>query len=278
MRQWLLGFAFLVFSCLPTLADDWLKALLLFDAGRYEEPIALLTPLADAGDLGAQEILYAAYRNGYGVAVDDAAAVRWLEKSVAQGAPTAQAAMAHHYLEGRGVAMDSQKAVHWFTLAAQQGYAPAIHNLAVLTLAGRGVPADAEEGWRLLTWAAELDNPDALFTVGLDRLSRAGDGAAFDLALADLRRAAQLGQREAHAVLGQLYADFVEAPHHLVLSAFHYQMAADAGCVDAVAAADVAAARLSTDEVETLAYNLDKWQVEIDPRDPQPAPATCLGS
>jgi TPR repeat protein len=276
VRQGLFGFACFICFSLPTFADDWLKALLLFDAGRYQEAIVLLTPLAESGNLDAQEILYAASTHGYGVPADDAAALHWLEMSVVQGSPAAQTAMGHHYLDGRGVAMDEAQAHYWFSLAAQQGYAPAIYNLGIMTADGRGTMADQEEAWRLIKWAAELNDPDALFVAGMTLLANADDGADIEFALGELSKSAQLGQRQAHAVLGFMMEDFPEDPHSRIKSAFYYQMAANAGCTDVVDAAAKAAARLTPDEMDVLNANLDQWRPESDPHDPGPEPISCL--
>jgi TPR repeat protein len=276
MRCWLIALVCFLLSSLPAAADNWLKALMLFDAGRYQEARDLLTPFAEDGNLEAQEILYGMYTHGHGVPIDHAKAFGWLQRGAEHGDARAQEAVGHHYLSGNGVAADEAQAVHWFRLAAQQGYPAAIYNLGVMTMQGQGVEADEEAGWRLIRWAAELDNPDALYVMGGVSLENAAKTGDVDTGLGYLARAAQLGQRRASALLGLLLEDFPEVPHHLVKSAFHYQTALAAGCDDISDATARAVARLSPDELETLEYNLALWEPASDPRDPKPAPGHCL--
>ena len=99
---------------------------------------------------------------------------------------------------------------------------------------------------------------------------------SIDTAMTYLLRAAQLGQRQASAMLGVILEDFPEDPDYRLKSAFHYQMAVAAGCVDVKKPAADAVARLSAEERAALEYNLTLWQPEIDPRDPQPVPGQCL--
>jgi hypothetical protein len=279
MRRTVFGLIFLVFSYVQAAAgedQDWLKALMLFDAGRYEESLELLTPLAEAGNVDAQEILYASYTYGYGVTIDHAKALDWLRRSAELGDADAQDAMGHHCFTGTGVKQDDREAMRWFRLAAGQGNASAIYNLGVMTMNGHGTEADLSEAWRLIQWAAELDNPDALFLVAGAAMQAAPSTGSIDLAMDYLARAAQLGQRQASALLGVVLEDFPEDPQHRLKSAFHYQAAVLAGCEDVREAAARAVARLSPDERAALDYNLALWLPKTDPRDPQPVKGQCL--
>jgi hypothetical protein len=278
MCKWFLVFACFTLSSVPAVADDWLKALLLFDAGRYEESIVLLTPLAEDGNLEAQEILYVVHTHGYGVPVDHEAALHWLDLSAKQDSASAQDAMAHHFLRGQGVPVDVDKAVHWFRLAARQGHAASIYTLGVMTMEGMGIGKNYQEGWRLIQWAADLGDPGALFLVGVDALNNIESTEDFERGLGHLTRAAKEGERRASAVLGIVLEDFTEDPDHRVKSAFHYHMAVAAGCIDLIAAAERTLERLSDDEVEQLNYNITMWEPEVDPRDPEPEPVHCVPS
>lgn len=270
------GLVCLLLTAAPAVADDWLKTLMLFDAGRYEEALELATPFAESGDVLALEMLYASYTYGYGVPIDHMKAVAWARRGAELGYAASQDAMGHHYYEGVGVVPDEVEAMRWFRLAAQQGYAPAIYSLGIMTMHGQGVEADTTEAWRLIQWAAELDNPDALFLVAGLAMQNAVETGSIDTAMDYYLRAAQLGQRQASAMLGVILEDFPEDPDHRLKSAFHYQVAVAAGCVDVRKSAAHAVARLSADELKALEYNLSLYQPEIDPRDPQPVPGRCL--
>lgn len=276
MLRSLFGLICLVLSCLPAAADDWLKALMLFDAGRYEEALELATPFAENGNLLALEMLYASYTYGYGVPVDHAKALAWLRKGADLGDAASQDALGHHYYDGVGVAPDHVEAIRWFQLAAQQDFARAIYSLGIMTMYGQGIEADQTEAWRLIQRAAELDDPDALFLAAGAAMQNAVATGSIDTAMRDLLRAAQLGQRQASAMLGVLFEDLPGDPDHRLKSAFHFQIAVAAGCTDMKEAAAEAVARLSAEELAALDYNLALWQPEIDPRDPQPVPGQCL--
>nr|WP_295883363.1 tetratricopeptide repeat protein [uncultured Devosia sp.] len=277
MRRTVFGLLCLLLSCLPAAADDWMKALILFDAGQYEEALELATPFAEAGDMLALEMLYASYTYGYGVPVDHAKALVWLRKGAGRGNAASQDAMGHHYYEGIGVASDKAEALRWFELAAEQDFAPAIHSLAIMTMNGEGTEMDVAEGWRLMRRAAELDNPDALFMLAGVAMNNAATTGSIDTAMQYLLRAARLGQRQASAMLGVVFEELPEDPDYRLKSAYHYAVAVAAGCTDMREPAAQARARLSAEELEALEYNLvHRQQPETDPRDPQPVPGQCL--
>lgn len=276
MRRTVFGLVCLLLTAAPAMADDWLKAIMLFDAGRYEQALEFATPFAEHGDELALEMLYASYTYGYGVPIDHVKALEWARRGADLGYAVSQDAVGHHYYDGVGVVRDEAEAVHWFRLAAQQGYAPAIYSLGIMTMHGRGIEADTREAWRLIQWAAELDNPDALFLVAGVAMQNAVETGSIDTAMIYLLRAARLGQRQASAMLGTILEDFPEDPDHRLKSAFHYHVAVAAGCVDVRKSAADAVARLSTDEIKALEYNLSLYQPESDPRDPQPIPGQCL--
>lgn len=277
MRRSVFGLLCLLLSCLPAAADDWLKALTLFDAGRYEEALELASPFAEAGNTLALEMLYASYTYGYGVPVDHAKALTWLRKGAGWGDASSQDAMGHHYYEGVGVEPDHAEAMRWFQLAAAQGYAPAVHSLAIMTMNGQGTEPNVEEGWRLMQRAAELDNPDALFAMANLAMNNAAMTGSIDAAMQYLLRAAALGQRQASAMLGVVFEELPEDPDCRMKAAYHYAVAAAAGCTDVNDLAARARAVLSKGELAALEYHLGRRpQSEIDPRDPQPAQGQCL--
>ncbi|MBU1305658.1 MAG: sel1 repeat family protein [Alphaproteobacteria bacterium] len=247
-----------------------------FDQGQYERARELLTPLAEGGNLQAQEVLYAMYTYGYGVEADPVAAFGWLRRSAEQGHPAAQESVGRHYLNGTGVARDEGLAVHWFQLSAQQNFPAAIYNLGVLTMNGQGVATDPAEAWRLFERAAALDDPDALYVLGGAALQDIAVTGDIDTALGYLSKAARLGQRRASALLGVLLEDFPEVPDNVFKSALHYHAAIAAGCDDISDAAARVAARLSPDELKALQGDLAHYLPKRDPRDEQPVPGHCL--
>jgi len=72
------------------------------------------------------------YRNGDGVARDDAMAIEWFRKAADGGDPKAQCSLGVMYVTGRGVTQDVDQATAWFNKAAAQGDEDAVEALRVI--------------------------------------------------------------------------------------------------------------------------------------------------
>lgn len=143
----------------------------LFTEGDYAAALAILQPLADAGE------------------------------------PRAQTVLGRMHESGLGVPQDSAKAVEYYQKAADQGFANAIHNLAVSYEGGElGLPEDPVKARELYAKAAESDFPNSLMALGV--MAREGDGGPVDmpLAVAALSRAEALGEPMAAAELAFMLA------------------------------------------------------------------------
>ena len=82
------------------------------------------------------------YRDGEGVAQDDAQALVWFRNAADQGNADAQYSLGVMYRDGQGVAQDNAQALVWFRKAADQGDAEAQYNLGVMYGNGKGVAQD----------------------------------------------------------------------------------------------------------------------------------------
>ena len=100
---------------------------------------------AQAGDLTAMEELASLYREGLGVAKDEAEALRWLIPVAAAGRLTAMTLVGRTYELGRGVTKDETEAVAWYRKAAAAGNGKAECLLGLMYEEGRGVAADAQQ-------------------------------------------------------------------------------------------------------------------------------------
>lgn len=90
--------------------------------GNYAIAYCIWNPLARNGDADAQFNLGWLFHNGYGLAIDDAAAERWWLEAAQQGHRDSQLALGTLYrLGGRGVAPDPVKAANWLVQAARAG-------------------------------------------------------------------------------------------------------------------------------------------------------------
>jgi hypothetical protein len=91
------------------------------EAKRFSEPLAIIRPLADAGNAHAQTRMGDAYMEGRGVPRDDAAAGRWYEDAALKGETGAQVKLATMYAKGKGVLPNYNLAYIWFGTSAPRG-------------------------------------------------------------------------------------------------------------------------------------------------------------
>ncbi len=102
-------------------SGDFQKGLYAYDSADYETALIEWQPLAEAGDAGGQYGLGLMYGNGFGVAMDDALAIKWYGEAAAQGHALAQSNLAVMHQNGWGVPQNDKEAVRLFALAAEQG-------------------------------------------------------------------------------------------------------------------------------------------------------------
>ena len=156
---------------------------------------------AESGDVGAQAALAVCYRDGKGVAKDDARAMQWAHRAADAGNADAMDFIGHAYLRGavvkrnpaiafgyfkaaadksaqaafnlgqcyfgaQGTEQDCAKAIEWWTKAAAKGHGRAASTAAMALLSGEGVAPDAREARRLAERAAELNDPSGFIVLG----------------------------------------------------------------------------------------------------------------
>lgn len=102
------------------------KGLLAFNSNEYDAAFAIWQPLADAGDAESQYGLGMMYGNGFGVAMDDALALKWYGLAAEQGHSGAMCNLAVMHQNGWGVPLNEEEAVRMYSLAAEQGVAEAM--------------------------------------------------------------------------------------------------------------------------------------------------------
>ena len=109
---------------------DLQKGLDAYDIGDYETSLAECQPLADEGDRTAQFCVGRLYANGFGVAMDDALALKYYGLAAEQGHSEAQFNLGVMHSNGWGVPMNEDEGANWFRLAAEQGFVQAQTALA----------------------------------------------------------------------------------------------------------------------------------------------------
>ncbi len=156
---------------------------------------------AAAGDARAQLALAIRYRDGKGVAKDDAEALTWAHRAADAGDADAMDFVGFTYLRGaavrrnpaiaiayfqaaaersaqaafnlgqcyfgaQGTEQDCAKALQWWRKAADKGNGRAAALAAMACYSGEGVPVDAALAQRLAERAAELNDPAGLVLLG----------------------------------------------------------------------------------------------------------------
>jgi len=123
-------------------SSDLSAAINAYSEGQYEGAVALLLPMADAGDPVAQFYLGYMYEVGKGVEADLATAVDWYRRSAEQGLLKAQFNLGLAYLEGRGVEPDDAQALEWLLESANQGHLRSQYKVAEMYESARGTRRD----------------------------------------------------------------------------------------------------------------------------------------
>ena len=103
-------------------AGPFEDALAAAEGGDFVTAVALLSPLAEAGDRDSQYNLGVLYENGGGVVQDYVEAVRLYGLAARQGQRAAQLNLGAMYGNGWGVDRDFGEAFTWFSIAAAQGH------------------------------------------------------------------------------------------------------------------------------------------------------------
>jgi hypothetical protein len=111
--------------------------------GDYAAALAEISPLAEAGEAGAQRLLGIMYRQGKGVAKDGERALYWTQQAVKQGDGPAQFNLANMYEAGDAVAKNLALAAKWYAAAARAGIPLAQYRLGTFYLEGLGTAPDA---------------------------------------------------------------------------------------------------------------------------------------
>lgn len=169
MFQFLVLTGLLIFA-LPAAADPLGEGLQAYEAGRYDQAIKLLTPLANQSNSQAQFRLGMMHYHGQGFPEDEKLAVFWLRKAALQGHAKAMFELGNAYLLGHEAAKlvpdPDREAALWFFQAASAGHAEAQYTLGLLFLAGKGVIESRKEAMNWFRKAAAQGHAEAKRAIG----------------------------------------------------------------------------------------------------------------
>jgi uncharacterized protein len=104
----------LVLAPLPSVAQDFMAGLWAFTERDYATALRNWKPLAEQGEVEAQDNLGLMYEEGYGVLQDYAEAVRWYRLAGSSNN------LGRMYEQGHGVAQSYVKAHMWYNIAAEK--------------------------------------------------------------------------------------------------------------------------------------------------------------
>jgi uncharacterized protein len=107
-------------------ADEADNGRAAFQSGDYETALTIWQPLAEAGHADSQFGLGQMYGNGFGVAMDDALAIKWYSLAAEQGHAKAQFNLAVMHQNGWGLPQSDAESMKYYTLAADQGVTAAM--------------------------------------------------------------------------------------------------------------------------------------------------------
>jgi TPR repeat protein len=169
MFQLLFLTCLLAFS-LPATADSLADGQRAYEAGRYDQAVNLLTPLANQSNSQAQFKLGMMHYHGRGFPEDEKQAIFWLRKAAAQGHTGAMFELGNAYLLGHEapklVPDPDREAALWYFQAASAGHAEAQYHLGLLFLAGKGVIESRKEAMNWFRKAAVQGHVEARKAVG----------------------------------------------------------------------------------------------------------------
>jgi hypothetical protein len=141
-----------------------------YNNGDYVAAFQEFLPLAEAGNMYAQQAIGLMYERGRGVQPDYAEAARWYERAAVQGHEIAAGNLGVLYRDGLGVVQDYQAAMKWLLQGAMADEPYAKRNLGALYANGQGTTVDQVEGWAWVSLAVEQEVPGA--ATDLDRISK----------------------------------------------------------------------------------------------------------
>ncbi|MCT4655037.1 MAG: sel1 repeat family protein [Cohaesibacter sp.] len=131
-----------------------LEAISFFTWGKNDkydrQAIKLWRKAAQLGSTDAQVALGRAYAFGYGVDIDEFAALSWFERAAAKGNHKGQIRAGLFHLLGYETPKNAEKAIRYFTQAANQGNATAMFYLFDAYEDGNGVKADLQTALKWL--------------------------------------------------------------------------------------------------------------------------------
>ncbi len=158
-RVWLAAMPLLLAA--TAWSGDYETGFEAYEVGEYATALAEWQPLAEEGDASSQYGLGLLYGNGFGVAMDDALALRWYGLAAQQGHAGAQCNLGVIHMNGWGVPMNEIVASRMYLMAAEQGVTEAQIALGVIYSADYSPLYNKEEAYKWFSIADRLGDMNA---------------------------------------------------------------------------------------------------------------------
>ena len=174
------------------------------DAAPAPEALSWLRKAAGHGELLAQKALHTVYFAGInGAKVEYNRAFAYAAEAAAQGDVDSYEAIAVHYMKGYGVAQDNAEAVKWTQRAADGGNSEGQANYSVMLSQGRLLPRDLTAGHKYAQMSAAQGDVNG--QVLLAKSYYFGEGVQKNLVESArwFRKAAAQGNKEAADALAE---------------------------------------------------------------------------
>jgi TPR repeat protein len=268
--RWLACVVPFVSLSFPAVAASLDDALAAYHSGDEVAAIRLLTPLAESGNVKAQDTLGDIYWYGDGTPADCAASLAWSQRSAELGSPEGANAMGFNYSVGQCIEQNDAKAVEWYRKGAAAGNVKSEVAMARRYLYGQGVPKDEALGLQYLRSAADGGYDRAQVALGQFILAGNFGAQRDDKEAARLfRLAAEQRNDEAAFLLGSLYAGGRGVDKDFVWASMWLNLAAMRNCKPAVQLRAIIAPGLDAAAQADAKALATAWDTSHPPRDPR---------
>ena len=268
--RWLVCVLPVVSISFPAVAGPLDDALAAYHGGDEVAAIRLLTPLAESGNVKAQDTLGDIYWYGDGTPANCAASLSWSRRSAELGSAEGANAMGFNYSVGQCIEQDDAKAIEWYRKGAAAGSVKSDVALARRYLYGQGVDKDEATGLKYLRLAADGGYDRAQVALGQFILAGSFGATRDDKEAARLfRLAAEQRNDEATFLLGSLYASGRGVEKDYVWATMWLNLAAMRGCKPAIQLGAVIAPALDTGALADARALAAAWDASHPPRDPR---------
>ncbi|GAB2178114.1 SEL1-like repeat protein [Dongia sp. agr-C8] len=190
----------------PACAGPWEDAVAAYERFNFPEAFRLALPLAEQGDVRAEEMLTSMYQRGDGVPQSDDEAMKWRRRAAEHGSLQSQKMMGF-INNGLFGPPNYSEAARWWRMAAEQGDSGGQLALGDFYAHGKGVPLDYAEAHKWLTLAANQGSPGAQNELGDLAAQGKGTDQSYHAAAKWYFLAAKRGHFDAEVNLAKLYED-----------------------------------------------------------------------